>query len=68
MPNASFLAFLDDQTDMARSTRVVILIKIYIYIYTLKGRLRDLLPVTYFLTNIVYPLALRETGLKIGLF
>jgi len=48
---------------MARSTRLVILIK---DIYTLWGRKRFLLPVTYFPTNLVYPFTLRVTGIKIG--
>jgi len=43
---------------MARSTRLVILIK---NIYTL----RFLLPVAYFPTNLVYPFTLRVTGIKI---
>jgi len=47
---------------MARSTRLVILIK---NIYTLWGRKRFLLPVTYFPTNLVYPFTLRVTGIKI---
>jgi len=51
----------DGQTDMARSTRLVILIK---NIYTLWGRKRFLLPVTYFPTNLVYPFTLRVTGIK----
>jgi len=51
----------DGQTDMARSTRLVILIK---NIYTLWDRKRFLLPVTYFPTNLVYPLTLRVTGIK----
>jgi len=55
----------DGQTDMARSTRLVILIK---NIYTLWGRNRFLLPVTYFPTNLVYPFTLRVTGIKIGCF
>jgi len=46
---------------MARSTRLVILIK---NIYTLWGRIRFLLPVTYFPTNLVYPFTLRVTGIK----
>jgi len=46
--------------DMARSTRLVILIK---NIYTLWGRKRFLLPVTYFSTNLVYPFTLRVTGI-----
>jgi len=46
---------------MARSTRLVILIK---NIYTLWGRKRFLLPVTYFPTNLVYPFTLRVTGIK----
>jgi len=50
---------------MARSTRLVILIK---NIYTLWGRNRFLLPVTYFPTNLVYPFTLRVTGIKIGCF
>jgi len=44
---------------MARSNRLVILIK---NIYTLWGRKRFLLPVTYFPTNLVYPFTLRVTG------
>jgi len=40
----------------------VILIK---NIYTLWGRKRFLMPVTYFLTNLVYPFTLRVTGIKI---
>jgi len=51
----------DGQTDMARSTRLEILIK---NIYTLWGRIRFLLPVTYFPTNLVYPFTLRVTGIK----
>jgi len=43
------------QTDMARSTRLMILIK---NIYSLWGRKRFLLPVTYFPTNLVYPFTL----------
>jgi len=42
----------DGKTDMARSTRLVILIK---NICNLWGRKRFLLPVTYFPTNLVYP-------------
>jgi len=45
---------------MARSTRLVILIK---NIYTLSGRKRFLLPVTYFPANLVYPFSLRVTGI-----
>jgi len=44
-------------TDMAKSTRLVILIK---YIYTL----RFLLIVKNFPTNLVYPFTLRLTGIK----
>jgi len=61
MPNLNSLALIvseisefirtDGQTDMARSTWLVILIK---NIYTLLGRKRILLPVTYFPTNLVY--------------
>jgi len=51
----------EGQTDMARSSRLVILIK---NIYTLWGRKRFLLPVTYFPTNLVYPFTLRVTGIK----
>jgi len=40
---------------MARSTRLVILIK---NIYTLRSRKRFLLPVTYSPTNLVYPFTL----------
>jgi len=50
----------EGQTDMARSTWLVILIK---NIYTLWGRKRFLLPVTYFPTNLVYPFTLRVTGI-----
>jgi len=46
---------------MARSTQLVILIK---NIYTLWGRKRFLLPVTYFPTNLLYPFTLRVTGIK----
>jgi len=70
MPNLNSLAVIvseisafirtDRQTDMARSTRLVILIK---NIYTLWGRNRFLLPVTYFPTNLVYPFTLRITGI-----
>jgi len=45
---------------MARSTRLVIVIK---NIFTLWGRKRCLLPVTYFPTNLVYPFTLRVTGI-----
>jgi len=48
------------RTDMARSTRLVILIK---NIYTLWCRKCFLLPVTYFLTIRVYPFTLRVTGI-----
>jgi len=44
---------------MARSTRLVILIK---NIYTLWGRKRFLLHVTYFPTNLVYPFTLKGTS------
>jgi len=69
MPNLNSLALIvseisafirtsgrtDGQTDMARSTRLVILIKnIYFMV-----RKRVLLPVTYFPTNLVYPFTLR---------
>jgi len=73
MPNPNFLALVvseisafirtDTQTDMARSTRLVILIK---NIYTLWGKKRFLLPVTYFPTNLAYPFTLRVTDIKIG--
>jgi len=47
----------DGQTHMARSTRLVILVKnIYTSHYIL-------LPVTYFLKNLVYPFILRVTGI-----
>jgi len=49
------------QTDMARSTQLVILIK---NIYTLWGRKPFLLPVTYFPTSLVYPFTLRVTGIN----
>jgi len=45
---------------MARSTRLVILIK---NIYTLWGRKHFFLPVIYFPTNLVYPFTLRVTGI-----
>jgi len=48
------------QTDMARSTRLVILIK---NICTLWGRKCFILPVTFFPTNLVYPFTLRVTGI-----
>jgi len=70
VPNPNSLALIvseisafirtDGQTDMTRSTRLVILIK---NIYTLWGRKRFLLPVTFFLTNLVYPFTLRVTGI-----
>jgi len=71
-PNLNSLALIvseisafrtDGQTDMARSTRLVILIK---NIYILWGRKRFLLPVTYFPTNLVYPFTLRVTGIKMA--
>jgi len=43
---------LDVYTDMAKSTRLLILIK---NIYTLYSRKRFLLPVTYFSSNLEYP-------------
>jgi len=46
---------------MARSTRLVILIK---NIYILWGRIRFLQPVTYLPPNIVYPFTLRVTGIN----
>jgi len=52
---SSELFFFFGQTDMARSTRLVILIK-NIHIYTLWGRKTFLQPVTYFPTNLIYPL------------
>jgi len=52
----------DGQTDMARSTRLLIMIH---NIYTSWGRKRFLLPVTYFPMNLVYPFTLRVTGVKI---
>jgi len=70
MPNPSIVACIvseisafirtDGQMDMARSTRLVILSK---NIYTLWGRKRFLLPVTYFPTNLVYLFTLRVTGI-----
>jgi len=45
---------------MARSTRLVVLIK---NIYNLWGRKHFFLPVTYFPMNIVYPFILRVTGI-----
>jgi len=71
MPNPSIVALIvseisafigsDGQTGKARSTRLVYLIK---NIYTLWGRKRFLLPVTYFPTNLVYPFTLQVTGIK----
>jgi len=46
---------------MARSTRLVILIK---NIYTLWGRKRFIVPVTYFATNLVYPFTSRVAGIN----
>jgi len=46
---------------MARPTQLVILIK---NIYTLSGRKRFLLPVTYFPSELVYPFTLLVTGIK----
>jgi len=69
MPNLNSLDLISEvsafirtngQTDMARSTWLVILIK---NIYTLWGRRRFFLPVTYFPTNLVYPFTLRVTGI-----
>jgi len=51
----------DGETDMARSSRLVILIK---NIHTLWGRKRFLLPVTYFPTNLVYPFTVRINTIK----
>jgi len=75
MPNPNSLALIvfeisayirtNGQTDRARSTRLVILIK---NINTLWGRKRFLLPVTYFPTNLVYPFSLRVTSIIIGMF
>jgi len=48
---------------MARSTRLVILIK---SVYTLWGRKRFLLPVTYFSTNLVYPFTLGVKGINMN--
>jgi len=50
----------DRQADMARSARLGILIK---NIYTLWGRKRFLLPVTYFPTNLVHPFTLQVPGI-----
>jgi len=65
-PNLNSLALIvseisafTGETDMVRSTRIVILIK---NIYTLWGRKRFLLPVP---TNLVYPFTLRVTGITI---
>jgi len=56
------ISFIKIFSDMARSTRLVILIK---NIYTLWGRKRFLLPVTYFPTNLEYPFTLRVAGINI---
>jgi len=50
----------EGQTDMAISTRLVVLIK---NIYNLWGRKGFILPFTYFPTNLVYPFTLRVTGI-----
>jgi len=70
MPNPSIVACIVSeisafiqtygQADMARSTRLVILIK---NVYTLWGLKRFLLPATYFPSNLVYPFTLRVTGI-----
>jgi len=67
MPNPSSSALIVSrsqrsygQTDMARSTQLVILNK---NLYTLWGRKRFRLPVTYFLTNLVYPFTQRVAGI-----
>jgi len=70
MPNLNSLALIvseisafirtDGHTDMARSTRLVILIK---NIYTLWGRQRFLLPLTSYPTNQVFPFTLRVTSI-----
>jgi len=67
MPSPNILAFVvskisafirtDRQTDMARSTQLVTLIK---NIYTLWGRKRFILPVTYFPANLVYLYSMRN--------
>jgi len=49
---------------MARSARLLILLT---NIYTLWGRKRFLLPVTYFTTNLVHPFILLVTGIKLRL-
>jgi len=69
MPNTSILALIvseisafiltNRQTDMSRSTRLVILIK---NICSLWGRKRFLLPLSYFPTNLVFPFTLLVTG------
>jgi len=48
------------QTDMTRSTRLLILIK---NICTVLGQKRFLLPVKYFITNLVYSFTLRVMGI-----
>jgi len=55
----------DGQTDMARSTRVGILIK---NIYTLWGRKCFPLPITYFPRNVVHPFTPRVTGIATILY
>jgi len=61
---SEIIAFIrtDGQTYMARSTRLVILVK---NTCTLWGRKRFLLPVTYISTNLVKLFALRVTGVTI---
>jgi len=51
------IVVLYPQTNMARSNRLVIIIK---NVYTLWGRKRFLLPVTYFPMNLLYPFTLRR--------
>jgi len=57
---AHIVSEISAHTDMAISTRLVMLIK---NVYTLWGRKRFLLPVTYLPTNLVYPFTLRVTGI-----
>jgi len=63
---SEILAFIrtDGQTDMARSTRLVIQIK---NMYTFCGQKRLLLPVAYFPTSLVFPSFLSRLQYYLGL-
>lgn len=57
---ADHSVYTDRQTDIARMTGLVILIK---NLYTLKSQKPFLLPVTYFSKSLVYPFTPRLTGI-----